>query len=450
MTHLLLPYEFGFASALAATNGTFAQITDIAISTFVFSSPRDVYDEAIAGAHAVAIMRGLCVGGLLLLACYPVACAFGACNGWESFALLAPVPIISSFEHLEIRVAAFRDYRYFPALLASIGSNGCGLVALFVITYKFENHYGFIAFLLVSSFVNVVVSHLLASRPFRLSFKTPFVGKALGFGLPLLLNGVGLAIMSQGDRWVVGSLIGLSFLGIYAVVTLAAYVPMFGLLKMLGPFLFAGIHHANVETGEYDARLRLYSRAIPAIAAIYALGLMAFYGLLVPVVFGNRYAVSDVAIFLLAAIVFVRIIRTEPQTCLLFHIQNTRGLAVTGQAPFIGLFVTGGLAFVHPTLEFVLVGGLVGEIAGLCAIEYISRQLLRSAIYDHIYSVVAMLSIVIAAGVLDRLTGSDDVFRVTIAGGFLILVLVYSSFAFRGLYAKAYGVRQGSTNQVSI
>ena len=441
MAHLLVPYEFGFASALAATNATFSQITDIALSSFVFSSPRSVYADAIAGAHAIAIVRGFCVGGFMLLASKPVACTFGACGDWSSFAWLAPVMIISSFEHLEIRVAVFRDYRYWPALVASMASNGCGLVALFLITYKFENHYGFIAYLLTQSLIYVVASHLLASSVYRVNHRTPFVGKALRFGLPLLLNGIGLAIMSQGDRWVVGSLMGLPFLGVYAVVTLAAYVPLFGLSKILGPILFAGIHHANTETGEYDARLKLFSRAVPAIAAVYALGLMAFYGPVVPVVFGHRYAISDEAIFLLAAIVFFRIMRTDPQTCLLFHTQNTRKLAIVGQVPFIGLLVTAGLAVVHPTLEFILIGNLVGEVAGLCAIEYVSRRLLRSAVYDHIFSGLAMLSIIVAAGILVLSTQSSDVFviRIAIVRGFLALILAYAGLSFPGLYKKAYG-----------
>ena len=89
-THLLVPYEFGFASALAATFATFEQITDIAISNFVFTSPRSVYDEAVAGAHAISIMRGFCVGCFMLLVSKPVACTFATCSDWPSFAWLAP------------------------------------------------------------------------------------------------------------------------------------------------------------------------------------------------------------------------------------------------------------------------------------------------------------------------------------------------------------------------
>jgi O-antigen/teichoic acid export membrane protein len=442
LTHLLAPYEFGFVSALAATSATFSQITDIAIYAFVSSSPRSVYAEAISGAHAVSIIRGFCVGGLMLLASQPVACTFGTCGDWPSFLWLAPVMIIGSFEHFEIRVGGLRDYRYWPTLKASVVSQCCGLAALFLIAYKFENHYAYIAYLTIQSLVYVLASHFLASSLYRVNRRTPFVRKVLRFGFPLMLSGIGLAIVSQGDRWIVGSLMGLPFLGLYAVVTLVAYIPLSGVFKIQGAILFAGLHNANIESGQYDARLKLYCRAIPVIAAGYALGLLAFYDLVVPAVFGPRYVISDSAIFLLALIVFIRVIRNDPQNCLLLQTQNTRKLAVVGQAPFVGLLTTAGLALIHPTLEFILIGGLIGEIAALCVVEYVSRPLLKSAIYDQIFSGLAMLSIVVAAGILLLSTQSSvfSVARITIVGGFLVLILAYAGLSCPGLYQKAYGV----------
>src|SRR6185312_11217197 len=93
LTHLLAPYEFGFVSALAATYATFELITDIAITNFVFSSPRSVYAEAVSGAHAISIVRGFCVACVILLVSKPVACTLASCSDWSSFAWLAPVTL---------------------------------------------------------------------------------------------------------------------------------------------------------------------------------------------------------------------------------------------------------------------------------------------------------------------------------------------------------------------
>ena len=443
LSHLLAPYEFGFVSALAATYATFELITDIAITNFVFSSPRSVYAEAVSGAHAISIVRGFCVACVILLVSKPVACTLASCSDWPSFAWLAPVTLIQSFVHLEIRVNATRDYKYWPVAAASIASHGSGLLALLLITYEFENHYGYIAYLLVQAPVFVLMSHLLASNRYSVNFRTPFVKKALLFGMPLLLNGVGLAIMSQGDRWIVGSLLGLPLLGLYSLVTLAAFVPLTALYRIMSPIQFAGLHNAKIETGEYDARLKLYSRAVPVIAAAFAISIITLYGRLIPAVFGHRYFVSDLTIFLLAMIAYVRITRTDPQTSLLFNAQNTRKLAIAGQSPFIGLVVTAGLVIVHPTLESVLVGGLVGEMAGFCVTGYIVRRLLRSAVYDHVFSALAMFAIVVAAGITMLSTGGGDAFagRIAIGASFLLLIFAYAGLSLPDLYKRAYRVR---------
>lgn len=444
LTHLLAPYEFGFASALAATFATFEQITDIALTNFVFTSPRSVYSDAIAAAHAVSITRGLCVGLLIFLASKPVACTLASCGDWLSFAWLAPATIINSFANLEIRVSASRDYRYWPTLAASVASHGSGLVAMFLITYKYENHYGYVAYLLVQVTTYVIMTYLLASHRYRINYRSPLLRSSLAFGLPLLMNGVGLAIMSQGDRWIVGSLLGLPTLGLYSLITLAAFVPLSGLFKITNPIQFAGLHNAKIETGQYDARLKLYTRAVPVLAALFALSLIAFYGELLPTIFGSRYSISEFMVFLLALIVYIRIIRTDPQTSLLFNAQNTRKLAIVGQAPFIGLAATAALVLSHPTLELALIGGLIGEISGLCAAGFVVRGLMRSALYDHVFSTTAMLAIVTAAGILLLSTPIGDVFgdRVAVVGGFVVLVAAFAGLSLPGLYNKAYGASE--------
>jgi O-antigen/teichoic acid export membrane protein len=440
LTHTLGSYEFGFASAIAVTSATFGQITDIAIYRFVYSSPRSVYAEAIAAAHAIALVRGFFVGGCVLLASLPVACSFATCTDWPSFALVAPIPIIQSFDHLEINVAE-RDYRYLPQLIASVASHSCGLVALIFIAFEFENHYAIIAYMLVQALVYMLASHLLASHPYRVTYRTPFVRKGLDFSLPLVLNGIGLAVMSQGDRWIVGTLLGLPFLGLYSVALLAALVPMVGLVKILGPVLFAGLHNANVETNEYHGRLQLFSSAIPTVAGAYALSLIGLLGILVPAVFGRGYAISELAVVLLALIAFFRLARVEPHTALLLHTQNTRKLAIANQAPVVGLLVTAILAIVHPTLESVLVGVLFGEAAGFCAMALITRRLLSAVFFDYAISVAAILTLVIAAGFLTLSIQDHGVLatRSTIVGGFLIIIVGYAGVKCLGLYQKAYG-----------
>ena len=252
--------------------------------------------------------------------------------------------------------------------------------------------------------------------------------------------GSDFAIVAQGDRWVIGSLMGLPFLGLYVVATLGAYVPLSGLYRIIGAIQFAGLYHSDPHTAKYNARLKLFCRATPAIGAAYALSVITFYGFVLPIIFGHRYVISEGAVFLLAMIAFLRIIRANPQTSLLLYTQNTRTLALANQAPIIGLVTTAGLAVVHPMLEFILVGGLVGEIASVTAFGYATRKLLGLAFYDHVLYGLAMLTIVVSAGVLTLTIESPHAlaFRMVIGGGSMLMVVVYAVLSLPNLYRIAY------------
>jgi O-antigen/teichoic acid export membrane protein len=442
LTHILGSYEFGFAAAISATYAAVEQIADLAIYRFVSSSPRSVHSDAIAAAHALTILRGLFLAACVVIFSYPISCALAGCDNWPSFAWLAPVTIIKSFEDLDIRVGE-RDYRYGPQLLASLVSHGAGIVALIVVAYESGSHYAFVAYLLVQAAVYVAASHLLALNSYRVKWKTPYLRKAFAFGLPLMLNGAGLAIVGQGDRLMVGTLLGLPTLGLYAVIVLAGLVPISGILRILGPLIFAGLHNADDKSAEYDARLRLFSRMIPMIAGGYALALIAVLKTIVPLVFGARFMMSDLAVLLIALIAFVRIVRAEPHISLLLNTQKTRELAVANLSPAVGLLVGIALVLLSPSIESALAGVLMGELVGLMMIVVMTRRLLKLVIVDYLTFVLVVITIVMTAGWLGVLSNFDNDFlaRIVIVACFSIIIFIGSFVFLPELYRKAYSSR---------
>ncbi len=103
--------ELGFVSALTATLSTFEQMTDFAIYRFLFSVRREKYEEALASAHTLSVLRGVVVGSLAVAAGPLIARGLSLSENWLDFSLLGLVIFIRSFDHLAPRVAE-RDYRY--------------------------------------------------------------------------------------------------------------------------------------------------------------------------------------------------------------------------------------------------------------------------------------------------------------------------------------------------
>ena len=102
-------------------------------------SSRTDYDEALAGAHALSLLRGCTVGALALFAAPGIAYVLSLGEDWSDFAWLGPIIVIRSLEHLEPRVAE-RDYRYDAQFKVSLASNLLALVCLVLAALHSHSH----------------------------------------------------------------------------------------------------------------------------------------------------------------------------------------------------------------------------------------------------------------------------------------------------------------------
>ena len=204
-------------------------------------------------------------------------------------------------------------------------ANALGLSALAAALYIASTGKVILISLFVMTIAQVTASRMLSDTPYRLNFRSPFFRQAFRFGYPLMFSGIGLAASNQGDRFVVGGMLGLSLLGIYAVATLVTVVPMLMLGRILSTVLLAAFYNAERHSEEmYNARLRAAAVGIPTIAAIFSLEIVTLYNLAAPLVFGSRFALSPMAVVILAIATFLRIARGEPFTTMLINQGRTR------------------------------------------------------------------------------------------------------------------------------
>lgn len=389
--------ELGFSSALAATYSAFEQITDFAVYRFVFSAPRERYDEAMASAHALSILRGAVVGGIAAAAAPLIARALSLAAYWPDFAALGLVVFIRSLEHLGPRVAE-REYRYGTQLKVNLISNGMGLAALAATLLATRSHIALIASLLAQMISQVVASHVLADSPYRLKFRSPLFMEAFRFGYPLMFNGMGLAASAHGDRFIVGALLGLPTLGVYAVATLAAYLPIALLSRLIGTTLLAALYNgAHLGDEAYRARVRLAARVVPAVCAAYAIAVLTLMNILVPLVFGPQFRLSMAAVAILALSCFFRLVRGDPFTSMLMQEGRTRRLAAANLASTSALAFELILIFAFGALESVLAGRLLGELAALAVILIVTFDEFRPALREWIESTAFGLAVVCVA-----------------------------------------------------
>ena len=274
-------------------------------------------------------------------------------SDWKIFAALGPLALIRSFENLGPRVAE-RNYQFNAQLKMTVASSALGLSLLVVALYVWRNHTAIVMCQLGINVGLVLASQVFSDVPYRIKFRSPQFIKAFKFGYPLMINGFGLAISGQGDRFVVGSLLGLQTLGVYNVVLMVTVVPISMIFRVMGTTNLAAFYNASTSAKLFQQRIRLAGELSPLVATVYALGIAALMNVVTPVLFGARFAIGRTEISLLALAAFVRIIRVEPFTSFLLLQQRTKRLAASSLAVLSGLAFAFLFIKVHPTIDAAL------------------------------------------------------------------------------------------------
>ena len=137
------------------------------------------------------------------------------------YRLLALVPIIKGFAHLDVR-RFHRRLHYRPGILVEVAGLSMALLTAVLVGLYLRSYEAVLWAYLVEAIVFVIASHVAAERPYRLTISLPVLERLFIFGWPLMLNGVVLFAIGQGDRVIVGSYLGTYELANYAVVAIIA------------------------------------------------------------------------------------------------------------------------------------------------------------------------------------------------------------------------------------
>ncbi len=398
LTHALSLTELGFVSALTATISAFEQMTDFALYRYVFSAAREEYEHALAAAHGLAVLRRITLGGLVALAAPLIARVFHLEQYTFDFMLLGPVVALRGFDHLAPRVAE-RDYRYGPQLRATGASNVLSLAVLAVAVRIIPSHVAFLISLYVQVIAQVTFDHIVAGEKYRCAFFTPNFGRAFRFGYPLMANGIGIATSSQGDRFLIGSMLGLPELAVYSVANLATYVPSALITRLSSTVTLAQLYNgAKHDDGRFDARLRLFARLVPLVAALFALGVVALLDIVMPLVFGAKFVLSPASTALLAVSIFFRQARGDPFSSLLLNEGRTKRLAIANLSSTSALLFVFVLLLIFHSFEAVMAGRLLGEVTATAVTLAITRDLFKPARQDFFKAVTVGL-LVLCVGI---------------------------------------------------
>jgi O-antigen/teichoic acid export membrane protein len=155
------------------------------------------------------------MGVFLVFLAEPIAAFFGAREATWAFRVMAIIPFLKGLEHLDNRRLQ-RDMRFAQFAWRTAIPQVLTMLLAYPVARWTGDYSAWLYLLLLQALASSVASHVMAERAFKLGMTAPHARRMVSFGLPLVMNGVVLFMVMQGDRAIVGRLYTKIELGIYS------------------------------------------------------------------------------------------------------------------------------------------------------------------------------------------------------------------------------------------
>jgi O-antigen/teichoic acid export membrane protein len=356
-------------------------IIDIGLDRFVMINTGPKRAAAVLAAQQIAFARGLIAMMLILVSAPALGSVFGAGAHVELLRWLAPLPLVRSLANLRVK-QVLQEYRNGPEMVAASASQVAALLALFPALAFFEDERAMVASLYVDSIVYVGATWAVLPRERVTVMDSSLRRDALIYGLPLIVNGAGLLVVSQADKLLIGNLFGLKTLALYSLVVNLALMPLAPLDAVLQNLSIAFLSkHEDIDGS--SSRSLVVSWMFTVVASAYATCIALLLDVFVPLFYGARYSAAPEVKVLVALLAFSRFSRQGP-TAVLLAAGWTGRLAAANLVAGIGLVIGYVFGLLVGILPAVLAGIVAGDaVATLFIFFQIRRRLPAKTIIVH-------------------------------------------------------------------
>lgn len=269
LTRLLAPELFGLMAVVNGIAWGVQMFSDVGIRNSVIHGSAAKIERFDDVAWTLQVIRGFLIYALLALLAFPFEQFYGNAQLSEVLLILASTAILhgvipTKLYHLE------RNVQFKKIAAIDFSSQVLGCVAMVVIAYFTRSVWA-----LVGGSILITVARVAAYYAFipgsvnRLHWNTTAVGEIFNRGRWVFLSSLGLFMVTQGDKLVMGKLLPLEFLGIYVVgVTFSMLIGELA-NSLSNKFLFPVYHKMNKSDNGLSKvrKMRLMGFAMAFLAA---------------------------------------------------------------------------------------------------------------------------------------------------------------------------------------
>lgn len=288
IARLISVEDFGIASTFVVTMSLIEMTSNFALDRMLVQTPDGGSSRFQAGVQMLQAVRGAFGAAIMFFAAGPIAALFGVPDVAWAYQLLAIIPLLRGLAHFDM-FRLQRKLQFQTIVYVEMGAVLLATASAYPLSIWLQDYRAMLWVLLLQQSTYTIMSHLLAKRRYRWSFDGTVARRAFVFGWPLLLNGMLMFAIFQGDRVLVGSMIGMKELGWFSAALTLAMAPTVVLGKTMDRFFLPQLSKVQNKPEEFKDLYFTATQAALFSGVVLALMAALLSELLIHTLYGSRY-----------------------------------------------------------------------------------------------------------------------------------------------------------------
>lgn len=216
IARLISVENYGIAATFAITMSLIEMVTSLGLNQLIIQDRDGNSPELQSGLQGFNLLRSAFSGGMIFLLAHPIGRFLGTEDVAWAYQVVALIPVLNGLIHFDI-YRMQRSMSFLPSILTGTVPSLLSLLLIWPLFSFFQDYRVMLYAILAQAVASVVVSHVVAERPYRVTFDSNVIGRSLRFGWPLLINNFLLFFIFQGEKVIVGRELGVDALGHFAM-----------------------------------------------------------------------------------------------------------------------------------------------------------------------------------------------------------------------------------------
>lgn len=353
--------DFGVASLLALTMSVVEMASNLAIDRLIVQAPDGDSPRLQATGQAFQAIRGVAGGIVLFTAAQYVADFFKVPHAAWAFQCLALVPTIRGFVHLDI-IRYQRKMHFSPSVWAEALPQLASLAIAWPLAVWLHDFSVMVWAIIVQSLFYLFLSFLLAERPYKWAWERIVLSRMVDFGWPLLINGLLMFIIFQGDKAIVGAAFSMKTLGWYSAAFSLTLAPAILVTKVAQSLLLPILSKLQADSQVFSERFPLVIHACLLVGLAMGVFFIAFGPELLVLLFGHRYQEGVSIVVLLGLTQAVRVAKSGPMIVAM-ALAETKNPLLSNLVRGLSLILAIFAVWMEWGVLGIALAGLIGELA---------------------------------------------------------------------------------------